>query len=86
MTTESAPRMHYVVTNVYRDGSLEQSETVGIRKEANEAHALLTSYVMSLVFGGGVASYSRPHDEFKVVMPDGSTEYVRDHGIYGSGA
>lgn len=42
-----------------------------------EASQLLNSYIISLVIGGGVASYYRPHDEFKVVMPDGKAEYIK---------
>lgn len=42
-----------------------------------DADKLLASYIMSLLIQGGTATYSRPHNEYKVTMPDGSAEYIK---------
>lgn len=42
-----------------------------------DADKLLASYIMNLLIQGGTATYSRPHNEYKVTMPDGSAEYIK---------
>lgn len=42
-----------------------------------DAERLLSSYLVCLIMEGGTATYSRAEQEFRVVMPDGLTEYIQ---------
>lgn len=42
-----------------------------------EASQLVNSYIASLLIQGGTVTYSKTYDEYQIVMPDGTTEYVK---------
>lgn len=61
----------------FPDGNPSGQFTIGTRETFLEATDLLRSYVTTMVIQGGTATYSKVHDEFKIVMPDGSVEYAK---------
>lgn len=70
----------YIITgSVWIDGTrlkhfnLADSAVLNTDREATQ---LLDSYIACLLIQGGTATFSQPYDEYKVVMPDGSAEYI----------
>lgn len=72
--------MFTIEGNVYRRHVHESAFDLADGSAASndyEASQLLASYIVTLITGGGVATYNRTYNEYKVDMPDGSTEYIR---------
>lgn len=55
--------------------SFDLADGAGLHND-REASQLVNSYVATLLIQGGTATYSKTYDEYKIVMPDGTTEYV----------
>lgn len=67
--------------NVCRDGvhvsSYDLMDGATHVRTQRDAAQLLASYLVALITEGGTATYNRAYGEYKVIMPDGSTEYIR---------
>jgi hypothetical protein len=73
------PSIEWVVTGSSRSrpGDPPVYFQLGTRPTQQEAENLLRSYVMSLINGGGTATYSHAHNEYKVIRKDGGIEYIQ---------